>query len=127
MDQQKENKEFVIRYLNALSGVTKTREIMAEYLADEELINHIIFFDTVFPKYEMFADEITAEGNRVVLRARLKGCHKGELNGIQPTNRNVEFPFFISYDIENGKIVHHWLIADQMLLMEQLGVMNAPA
>ena len=127
MDQQKENKEFVIRYLNALSGVTKTREIMDEYLADEELINHIIFFDTVFPKYEMFADEITAEGNRVVVRARLKGCHKGELNGILPTNRNVEFPFFISYDIENGKIVNHWLIADQMMLMEQLGVMNAPA
>lgn len=126
MEQQKENKEFIIRYLNALSGVTKTREIMEEYLADEELINHIIFFDTVFPKYEMFADEITAEGNRVVLRARLKGCHKGELNGIQPTNRDVEFPFFISYDIENGKIVHHWLIADQMMLMEQLGVMNAP-
>jgi hypothetical protein len=127
MTQQKGNKEFVIRYLNALSGVTKTREIMEEYLADEELINHIIFFDTVFPKYEMFADEITAEGNRVVVRARLKGCHKGEFNGMQPTNRNVEFPFFISYDIENGKIVHHWLIADQMMLMEQLGVMNAPA
>ncbi len=127
MEQQKQNTEFVIRYITALSGVTKTRELMEEYLADEELINHIIFFDTVFPKYEMFADEITAEGNRVVVRARLKGCHKGELNGIQPTNRNVEFPFFISYDIENGKIVHHWLIADQMMLMEQLGVMNVPA
>ena len=98
-----------------------------EYLADEELINHIIFFDTVFPKYEMFIDEITAEGNRVVIRARLKGCHKGELNGIPPTNRNVEFPLVVSYEIENGKIVHHWMIADQMMLMEQLGVMNTPA
>ena len=126
MEQETKNKEFVIRYLNVLSGVTKTREIMAEYLDDEELVNHAIFFDSVFPKYEMFADEITAEGNRVVVRARLKGCHKGELNGIQPTNRDVEFPFFISYDIENGKIVHHWLIADQMLLMEQLEVMNVP-
>ena len=126
MEQQIKNKEFILRYLNALSGVTKTREIMAEYIDDEELVNHAIFFESVFPKYEMFADEITAEGNRVVVRARLKGCHKGELNGIPPTNRNVEFPFFISYDIENGKIVHHWMIADQMMLMEQLGVMNAP-
>ncbi len=127
MGQEKKNKEFVIRYLNALSGVTKTRDIMAEYLDDEELVNHAIFFESVFPKYEMFADEITAEGNRVVVRARLKGCHKGEFNGIQPTNRNVEFPFFISYDIEKGKIVHHYMIADQMLLMEQLGAMNPPA
>lgn len=127
MEQQKKNKEFIIRYINAISGVTKTREVMELYMTDEELLGHILFFDTAFPKYEMFADEITAEGNRVVIRARFKGCHAGEFNGILPTNRNVEFPFVISYDIENGMIVHHWLIADSMALMEQLGVMNAPA
>ncbi|MBK6285632.1 MAG: ester cyclase [Draconibacterium sp.] len=127
MEQQKKNKEFIIRYINALSGVTKTREVMEQYMTDEELLGHILFFDAAFPKYEMFMDEITAEGNRVVVRARFKGCHAGEFNGILPTNRNVEFPFVISYDIENGMIVHHWLIADSMALMEQLGVMNAPA
>ena len=126
MEQVQQNKEFVIRYLNALSGVTKTRELMEKYISDEELIGHIAFFDTAFPKYEMFADEITAEGNRVVVRARMKGCHEGEFNGIVPTHRKVEFPFVVSYDIENGKIVHHWLIADSMALMEQLGLMKAP-
>lgn len=124
MEQQRQNKEFIIRYVNALSGEIKTREMMEQYMTDEELLGHILFFDAAFPKYEMFADEITAEGNRVVIRARFKGCHIGEFNGILPTNRNVEFPFVISYDIENGKIVHHWLIADSMALMEQLGVMN---
>ena len=124
MEQNKANKEFIIRYINALSGVVKTRQLQETYINDEELINHIIFFDTVFPKYEMFADEITAEGNRVVVRARLKGRHEGELNGIKPTYRKVEFPFVISYEIENEKIIHHWLIADQMVLMEQLGVLS---
>lgn len=127
MEQLKQNKEFIIRYINALSGVTKTRELMEQYMTDEELLGHIAFFDAAFPKYEMFADEITAEGNRVVVRARMKGCHEGEFNGILPTHRKVELPFVISYDIENGKIVHHWLIADQIVLMEQLGVMNSPA
>jgi predicted ester cyclase len=126
MDQQRQNKEFIIRYIFALSGVTKTRELMEQYMTDEELIGHIAFFDAAFPKYEMFADEITAEGDRVVVRARFKGCHRGEFNGILPTNRDVEFPFVISYNIENGKIVHHWLIADQIILMEQLGIMNVP-
>ncbi len=124
MEQLKQNKELIIRYINALSGVTKTRELMEQYMTDEELLGHIAFFDAAFPKYEMFADEITAEGNRVVVRARMKGCHEGEFNGILPTHRKVELPFVISYDIENGKIVHHWLIADQIVLMEQLGVMN---
>ena len=127
MDPLKQNKEFIIRYINALSGATKTMELMEQYITDEELMGHIAFFDTAFPKYEMFADEITAEGNRVVVRARMKGCHEGEFNGILPTHRKVELPFVISYDIENGKIVHHWLIADQVVLMEQLGLMNAPA
>jgi len=127
MDQVKQNKEFVIRYFNAMNGVEKTRKLMEEYITDEELIGHIEFFESVFPRYDVFADEITAEGNRVVVRARLKGCHAGEFNGILPTYKNVEFPFVISYDIENGKIVHHWLIADQTILMEQLGLMNAHA
>ena len=127
MEQLKQNKEFIIRYINALSGVTKTRELMEQYMTDEELLGHIAFFDAAFPKYEMFADEIIAEGNRVVVRARMKGCHEGEFNGILPTHRKVELPFVISYDIENGKIVHHWLIADQIVLMEQLGLMNVPS
>jgi hypothetical protein len=127
MDQVKQNKEFVIRYLNAMCGVVKTRELMEEYITDEELIGHIEFFESVFPKYDIFADEITAEGNRVVVRARLKGCHAGEFNGIPPTYKNVEFPFVISYEIENGKIVHHWIIGDQTVLMEQLGVTSVHA
>ena len=127
MEQLKQNKEFIIRYINALSGVTKTRELMEQYMTDEELLGHIAFFDAAFPKYEMFADEITAEGNRVVVRARMKGSHEGEFNGILPTHRKVELPFVISYDIENGKIVHHWLIPDQIVLMEQLGLMNVPS
>jgi predicted ester cyclase len=126
MDQQQKNKEFVIRYFNAISGVVKKRELLQEYISDDELIEHIGFFERVFPKYELFADELTAEGNRVVVRARCKGQHEGEMNGIPPTHRNVEFPFVISYEIEKGKIVHHWMIADQMIVMEQLGVMSVP-
>ena len=127
MQQLNQNKELIIRYFNAISGVTKTPELLAAYATDEELIGHIAFFDAAFPGYEIFADEMTAEGNRVVVRARWKGRHEGELNGIFPTHRTVEMPFVISYEIENGKIVHHWLIMDQMAFMEKLGLMNAPA
>jgi predicted ester cyclase len=127
MDNIQKNKELVIEYFNAISGFRKTRELMVKYLADQHLIEHIEFFDSVFPAYEIFADEITAEGNRVVVRARVKGRHEGELNGIPPTHKSVDFPFAIGYEIENNKIISHWLIADQMALMEQLGVMNAVA
>jgi predicted ester cyclase len=122
MELQKKNKEFIIRYFNAINGVPKTRELLEKFISDEILIEHIIFFEAAFPKYELYAEELTAEGNRVVVLARKKARHTGELNGIPPTFREVELPLAISYEIENEKIIRHWLIADQMLLMEQLGV-----
>ncbi|MBY0435457.1 MAG: ester cyclase [Cyclobacteriaceae bacterium] len=124
MDQTKKNKEFVIEYFNAISGVTKTSELCEKYMTDQGLIEHILFFDGAFPKYEMFIDEITGEGARVIVRARIKGKHSGELNGIPATGKEVLFPFVIGYEIEKQKIISHWLIADQMMLMEQLGVMK---
>ena len=127
MDNLQKNKELVIEYFNAISGVKKTRELLEKYLSDKQLIEHIEFFDSVFPAYELYADEMLAEGNRVVVKARAKGRHEGELNGIPPTYKNVDFPFSIGYEIENNKIISHWLIADQMVLMEQLGVMNTVA
>ena len=126
MEQQKKNKEFVIRYFNAISGVTKTRELSRQFMTDEELIEHIAFFDSVFPKYELFADEMIAEGNKVVVRARVKGKHEGAFNGIPPTYKDVNLPFVICYEIESDNIVHHWLIADQVAMMEQLGLMGVP-
>ena len=122
MNQQMKNKEFVLEYINAISGKEKTLEIMRQYISDEVLIEHICFFDSVFPKYEIIAEEMTAEGNRVVVRARIKGRHEGVFGDIQPTFRTAEMSFVVSYEIENRMIISHWLIADQMALMEQLGV-----
>ena len=128
MQQQNQNKEFIIRYFNAFGGgVTKTKELLEKYITDEELIGHINFFEPVFPGYEVIADEIIAEGNKVVVKARFKGTHEGDFNGIAPTHRTIEVPFAISYEIENEKIVHHWMIIDRMAMMEQLGAMNVPA
>jgi predicted ester cyclase len=125
MEKTRKNKEFILEYVHAFSGVKKTMEALERYTTDHHLMEHIIFFDSVFPAYEMFVDEITAEGDRVVIRARLRGRHEGELNGIPPTNITVEVPMVVGYEIENGKIVSHWLIADQVAMLEQLGVMQA--
>ncbi len=127
MDQAKKNKQFVVDYFNAISGVPKTADLLGRYITDDKLMNHIHFFESAFPKYEMVIDEMTAEGNRVVVRARVKGRHEGELSGIPATHKEIEIPFVISYEIRDRKIVDHWLIADQIMVMEQLGLMKQPA
>jgi predicted ester cyclase len=126
MDQEQKNKEFIINYFNDLAtGVPKNRATLEKYMTDEALIGHIEFFEAAFPRYEVYIDEMTAEGNRVVVQARLKGTHLGDLGAIPATHKTVDFPFVIRYEIENGKIVSHWMLADQMGLMEQLGVIPA--
>lgn len=122
MDNLKRNREFIIKYFNAMSGNDKTRKLCEKYTTDEKLIGHIEFFEAAFPRYELFIEEIMTEGNKVLIQARLNGTHAGEFNGVPPTGRTIDLPFAIRYTIENGKIIDHWLIADQMLLMEQLGI-----
>jgi predicted ester cyclase len=125
MEQQQKNKAFIINYLTAISGIVKTRALAEKYMTDEVLIAQIEYFDTAFPGYEVFIDEMIAEGNLVVVRARFRGTHLADLSGIAPTHKTVEFNFVIRYEIADNKIVNHWLLADQMGLMEQLGVVPA--
>ena len=127
MNQAMKNKEFILEYYNAISGHDKTPKLLARFITDPGLLDHIAFFEGAFPRYELTADEMTSEGNRVVVRCHCRGKHEGVFGDIPPTHRNVDFPFVVTYVIENNKIISHWLIADQMLLLEQLGVEPALA
>jgi predicted ester cyclase len=119
-----ETKAFLRRYLDALSGKDKPAATIDTYIADsdEELKQHIVFFEASFPRYEVIADDMIAEGDKVAVHARFEGTHQGELMGIPPTGKEVSVPFIITYRIAEGKIVQHWMSFDRMALMEQLGV-----
>jgi predicted ester cyclase len=127
MNQAMKNKAFISEYLNFLSGKVKTEAMLAHYISDQKLIEHILFFDGAFPKYEALIDEMIAEDNKVMVRARLIGKHEGVFGDIPPSHRSVDFPFVVTYTIEDNKIISHWLVADQMILLEQLGVEPALA
>jgi predicted ester cyclase len=127
MSQLKKNKEFIMEYINAVSGSLKTRELLEKYNTDPGLVDNILFMDSVFPKYEVLVDEILAEGDRIMVRARLKGRHDGEFLGIPATHREVVAPYVVGYEVHNNKITHSWLIADLLKLVEQLGIKGVPA
>jgi len=127
MLQQNQNKAFILEYFNALATEGKSKNIIDKYMTDESLIAHIDFFEAAFPGYDIITNEMYAEDNHVIVIAHFKGMHKGELNGIVPTFKEVNIPFAIRYTIENNKIVSHWILADQMAMMQQLGVIPAAA
>lgn len=116
-----------MEYINATSGSLKTRELLEKFNGDPGLVDNILFMDSVFPKYEVLVDEILAEGDRVMVRARLKGRHEGEFLGIPATHREVEVPYVVGYEVHRKKITHSWLISDLLKMVEQLGVKGVPA
>jgi len=122
MDNIKNNKQFFIRYANAMNGQTKTRELIEKYVVDDELIQHILFFESVFPQYGGEIEELTAEDNRIVAKLRMKCKHEGWFNDIPPTHKEFETTAVVGYEIENEKIVRSWLISDQLNVMKLLGL-----
>ena len=53
MNQAMKNKAFILEYFNAMSRNEITPELLAQYITDQGLIEHIMFFESVFPKYKM--------------------------------------------------------------------------
>jgi predicted ester cyclase len=119
-----QNKAFVREYLAAISGKEKPAALVNHYIADsdEVLKQHIMGGEIGFPRYELIAEEMLAEDDKVMVRFTLRGVHKGEFMGIPATGKAVAVPGVIIYRIANGKITDHWMLMDSMALLQQLGV-----
>ena len=120
-------REFIERYMAALSGSDKSPELVAQYVTDESLIRHIEDFEKSFPGYDLELEETVAEGDMVALRAVFSGVHRDEFLGLPATGREVNLPVMLMYRIANGKIAQFWMSADSLSLLQQLGAVPVPA
>jgi ketosteroid isomerase-like protein len=112
-------------YTHAITGRELTSASLAPLGNDPNPFEHIQLFEKGFPGYAIKVDDFIEAGDKVVVRARLRGRHTGNFNGIPATGRRVEFSFIMIYRLEGGKIVQHWLEANHVTLLAQLGVMTA--
>jgi len=80
-------------------------------------------FRAAFPDLQVTIDDIMADGDKVASRARFMGTHKGEFQGIPATGKRIEVEVIdiIRFGAD-GKAVEHWGLTDNMLMMQQLGV-----
>ena len=61
------------------------------------------------------------DGNLEAQYVVLTGTHQGELMGVAPTGRSVEFSGVDIIRVDGGKVVEHWGATDTMTLMQQIG------
>lgn len=78
---------------------------------------------TAFPDCHWDEEDLFAEGDRVVVRATLRGTHLGDFLGIPPTGNAITVSNIHIVRIADGKIVEHWGHGDDMGMMRQLGAM----
>jgi steroid delta-isomerase-like uncharacterized protein len=78
-----------------------------------------------FPDMQVQAEDVFAEGNKLVLRWSARGTHQGDMMGIPPTGKQISVSGIAIDRFENGQSVEHWEIFDQVGLMQQLGVIPA--
>ena len=115
-----ESKQFVGRYLQALSGQAKTASLIERFVSDPSLVEHIRQAEAAFPGYELIADDLVADGTVVAMRGTFSGVHRGEFAGIGATGRTVSAPLMIFYRIEDDRIGAHWMQFDAGAVIAQL-------
>ena len=70
--------------------------------------------------------DLIAEGDRVVHRLNGEGTHLGMLLGMPPTGRRITWSCIDIWRIEDGRLAEHWVEADMLGLMQQIGLVPPP-
>jgi steroid delta-isomerase-like uncharacterized protein len=133
---EQSNKQLVRRFVDEYQ--TGADETAFEELLDPDVVDHSLppgiaagaegvrqqfdGFRAAFPDFRATILDQIAEGDLVVTRKVFHGTHRGELEGIPPSGREVEIQVIDIVRIRNGRIAEHWNVVDRLGLMQQLGV-----
>ncbi len=83
-------------------------------------------FFAAFPDLVHNVDEVTAEGDRVVLQITVTGTHEGTFLGIPATGTSIRYPSMVTYRVRDGKISETRAVFDQLALLRQIGAERLP-
>ncbi len=74
----------------------------------------------------MIEEMLEAEGNRVIVRTRTSGTHRGVFMGIAPSNKLVSWPGVNFLQVRDGRIASSWGLQDRLAVLEHISVSPAP-
>jgi predicted ester cyclase len=90
----------------------------ARYLASVQMTH------TAFSDYHEQVELVVADDARAVGYSRVTGTHDGDLMGLPPTGRAVDFHVMGILRFANGQAVERWGIGDNLSQMQQLGLLG---
>lgn len=92
-----------------------------ELRGPEVLKRTVKMYREAFPDVRMTVEDVFSEGDRVALRWRAEGTHRGELEGLAPTGVHAEVTGISVDRWQGGKVVESWTQWDNLGMARQLG------
>ena len=74
------------------------------------------------PDLELPIEDVIAEGDKVLVRLRVRGTHGGELMGVPATGHRIDIAVLDLFQFRDGMLIEHWALLDNLGLLRQLGV-----
>jgi serine phosphatase RsbU (regulator of sigma subunit) len=120
---EEENKASFRRYIEEVwnqSNLEVVDEIFDRYISHqpdgptlergpEDVKRFVGEFRSAFPDLRIRIDDQIAEGDKVVVRATIRGTHHREFRGMAPTGKEIEEKGFSVFRFsEEGKVVESW-------------------
>lgn len=73
-----------------------------------------------FPDLQAHIEDIVTAEDKVAVRLRFRGTHRGEFLGIPATGRTIDYVSHEFYRIADGLIAEEWICSDMATLLRQL-------
>ena len=86
----------------------------------------INYLRSAFPDFKITIEEVLVSGDKVWVRQKGGGTNLGSFAGHPPTGIKAFTDVMDVVRIEDGKIVEHWGVPDQLGMMLQLGLIPQP-
>lgn len=83
-------------------------------------------FLTAFPDLQGSLEDVFATDDRVASRLVFRGTQHGELMGLPPSGRAVEFDMLSIHRVADGKLAEGWVNFDALGMLRQLGAIPEP-
>ncbi len=138
--QLQANKELVRTYTNEVFNAHKP-EHAADFLSADakwhggtlgdvegsgNIVGLLQGFIGALPDLNAAEQHMVAEGDSVWVRYIVSATHLGDLIGIPPTGRKVQWSAVDIYRISDGKIVEEWAVDDLLAILHNIGFVTPP-
>ena len=111
----------------------KEREINMQVMASPEPMHGFKGYKDVLdmmrgamPDVKWTAEEIIADGNKVMVRFTMSGTHTNPFMGMPATGRPISVTAMNIYELKDGKIIREHGLPDLFSMLIQLGMLSAP-